>query len=216
MARLLRLTRCPYCHRKISFFGAMILKTKGEYCCTRCNCISNVVIKRSIYGIASFACILAMLILVLYLSFGDHGSIWGVVYLLLPFLLLYIIIPFFVGLEPCNDKSAENRLRHRANPVPVQKHEIPKKNIHNTIELQIDDNFTKSFMSIKNTGTIKFLEDDEEKETSLKDFNDITGSFSKPKKTEKEPQVIEVSDENDKIKEEKSVKKDTEENDTDK
>ena len=104
------LPKCPYCNKKISFVGASFLKTKGEYCCDNCKCISNVVINRSMYGIASITCVVSLLILVLYSFFGDSGNFIGVILVLLPFLIFYGCAPFFVRLEPCVDKSYEKKL----------------------------------------------------------------------------------------------------------
>lgn len=143
------LTKCPYCHRKVSFFGAAILKTKGEHCCSGCNCISNVVINKAIYGIASAAVVLSFLILFLYSMFGDHGDIKGILYVIAPFLIFYLIVPFFVRLEPCNDKSAVKKLHRKISPIPEEEMESFVQ--EQPIDLDIGADFSSSFMKVKSS-----------------------------------------------------------------
>lgn len=145
MSRTL-LPKCPYCSKKISFVGAMFLKTKGEYCCESCKCISNVVISRSIYGIASAACVLSLLILVLYSFFGDSGNFIGIILVLLPFLIFYVCVPFFVRLEPCTDKSYEKKIIEK-NMISDQAYKSIKNT--QTIELDVSEEFSKNFKKTK-------------------------------------------------------------------
>ncbi len=139
------LTECPYCHRKVSFIGANILKTKGEHNCRGCKCISNVIIHRSLYGIAGAAVIASLITLLLNLGYGDPTDPWCILYVALPFLIFYLVVPFFVRLEPCNDKSAVNRLHRKIDPLPIQKVKKPEK----PIELNVGEDFSASFMKAK-------------------------------------------------------------------
>ncbi len=142
------LPKCPYCNRKISFIGAMFLKTKGEYCCDKCKCISNVVINRSLYAIACITCVLSLLILVLYSFFGDSGNIIGVILVLLPFLIFYCCVPFFVGLEPCTDKSYEEKIIEKKQPIISNEAYQSIKNTQ-AIELNVSEDFSKNFRKTK-------------------------------------------------------------------
>ena len=185
------LTECPYCHRKISFFGAAILKTKGEHCCAGCKCISNVVINKSIYGIASGACVFSFLILLLYSIYGDHGDIRGILYVFLPFLIFYILVPFFVKLEPCNDKSAVKKLHRKISPIPLNEKGTSYKT-EQPIELNVSEDFSASFMKAKRSVKINESESEEEKDDRIIDEDDhsdeinsqldfdITGSMNTP------------------------------------
>ncbi len=182
------LTECPYCHRKISFFGAAILKTKGEHCCAGCKCISNVTINKSIYGVASGAVVLSFLILFLYSIFGDHGNIWGIFYVLAPFLIFYILVPYFVRLEPCNDKSAVKKLHRKISPIPEEKQKSYVQ--EQPIDLDIGADFGASFMKVKNSIKSEQDEDPDFKDSRIIDENepaedissgidiDITGSMN--------------------------------------
>ncbi len=150
------LTECPYCHRKVSYFGAGILKTKGEHDCSGCKCISNVVIHRALYGIAGGAVVLSLIFLLTFSAYMEHDNIWGIILVLSPFLIFYILAPFFIKLEPCNDKSAVNKLRRKIDPVPPERKQ-PVKKQEQPIELDVGDQFSSSFMKAKSS--IKFGED---------------------------------------------------------
>ncbi len=183
------LTECPYCHRKVSFFGAAVLKTRGEHSCSGCNCISNVVINKSIYGVASATVVISFLILFLYSIFGDHGNIWGIFYVLAPFLIFYLIVPFFVRLEPCNDKSAEQKLRRRKSPIPEEAMEMESFVQEQPIDLDIGADFSTSFLMVKSSIKNEQNDDHEFRDSRIIDENepvedissgidiDITGSM---------------------------------------
>lgn len=173
------LTECPYCHRKVSFIGANILKTKGEHNCRGCKCISNVVIHRSLYGIAGASVIASLITLLLNLGYGDAADPMSIFYVALPFLIFYLVVPFFVKLEPCNDKSAVNKLHRRIDPVPMQ----PKKQVvkpEKPIELDVGDDFKASFIKAKSTAK-PAEEDNEDKYNRIisegQDEKDITSGL---------------------------------------
>ena len=139
------LTECPYCHRKVSIFGANVLKTKGEHCCKGCKCTSNVVIHSGLYAIGTVSVVTSFAIMLLYSLMGDHSDYRGIIYVFAPFLVFYIAVPFFVKLEPCVDKSAVNKLKRKISPIPEVKPEaVPD----NPIELDVGDDFRQSFAAI--------------------------------------------------------------------
>lgn len=152
MARLLRLSKCPYCHKKISYLGSMFLKTKGEYNCTSCKCISNVVISRAAYAIASLVCVISLLIVVIYSMAGNHGSLLGICLVLAPFLLFYLIVPFLVRLAPCKDKSAVAKLKENSIPaIPAAAAPAPAVPRSKPVKLDVEDDFTAKFMKVKSS-----------------------------------------------------------------
>ncbi len=140
------LTECPYCHRKVSIFGANVLKTKGEHCCKGCKCISNVVIHTGLYAIGTVSVVTSFAIMLLYSLLGDHSDYRGILYVFAPFLVFYIAVPFFVKLEPCVDKSAVNKLKRKISPIPEVKPEVVQ---DNPIELDVGDDFRQSFAIAK-------------------------------------------------------------------
>ena len=194
MQKVFRLTRCPYCHRKISYINASFLKTKGEYSCDSCNCISNVVINRTLYAIASGICILALIIVLMYSSFGEHGSLWGLVFVLIPFVVFYAIVPFFIRLEPCKDKSAVKKIKEKSikiMPSDTAAEHARSKSVQNTqnpIELDVSADFSAKFMKTKsnleNTRS-ELSEEEKEQSTDLSEPSEITGDIFSSEAPEK-------------------------------
>ena len=150
-------TECPYCHRKVLLIGAAVLKTKGEHVCKGCKCTSNVVIHRALYAIASVATITSLIVLLVYSAVGDHGDPRGILYVFLPFLVFYVLVPFFIKLEPCPD-TAVNRLKRKANPIPVAS-DRPAARQEKPIELNVGADFTSSFMKAKTVAKSAELDD---------------------------------------------------------
>ncbi|MBQ9461202.1 MAG: hypothetical protein IJU51_04710 [Clostridia bacterium] len=156
VSNTIKLPRCPYCHKKIGYIGSMFMKTKGEHNCSSCKCISNVVISRGAYALASAVCIVALLIVVLYTLGGDHGSYMGIACVLAPFIIFYITIPFFVKLIPCKDKSAVNKiLEKRASAMPNETALEAIQNAAKPVTLDVEDDFSARFMKAKKSNIEK-------------------------------------------------------------
>ncbi len=153
MHKVFRLPRCPYCHKRVSYLGSMFLKTKGEYNCESCQCISNVYISKVAYAIASVVCILALLIVVIYSFIGDHGNLIGLIFLFVPFLLFYIFVPLLVRLVPCKDKSAVTRLKDKSIPNMPSEAAYQQALSHQKakpVKLDVEEDFSTRFMKAKN------------------------------------------------------------------
>ena len=132
----------------------MFLKTKGEYNCGSCKCISNVVISRGAYALASMVCIVALLIVVLYSMGGDHGSFLGLACVLAPFLIFYLMVPFFVRLAPCKDKSAVKKLLEKGGAVIPGETAVfpvaPQTEVK-PVKLDVDEDFSAKFLKAKSS-----------------------------------------------------------------
>ena len=153
MRKILRLPKCPYCHKKISYVGSQFLKTKGEYSCESCKCISNVYISKVAYALASFVCIIALLVVVLYSIMGDPGNIIGVIFVLIPFVIFYLLVPLLVRLVPCKDKSAVKKLQDKAIPNIPSENAYNQAAVHNKtnpVKLDVEEGFSAKFMKAKN------------------------------------------------------------------
>lgn len=154
MAKILVLPKCPYCKKKISYMGAMFMKTKGEHNCPYCKCISNVVISRAAYALASLVCVSALLIVVLYSIAGDHSSFLGLACVLAPFLIFYIVVPLLVRLVPCKDKSAVRKLLDKAETKVPPKSAYEKtaaQPVQKPVTLDVEEDFSAKFMRAKST-----------------------------------------------------------------
>lgn len=90
---------CPYCGKKVNFIITWGLRRRGEYCCPRCQGISNVFLS----GAASVSAFLAVAIsgiLMLCLIFLlKDPTWWSVLAVLAPYVVFYIISLFCVQLR---------------------------------------------------------------------------------------------------------------------
>ncbi len=178
MHNIFKLPRCPYCNKKISYIGSSFLKTKGEYNCGSCKCISNVVISRAAYAMASFVCVLALLIVVIYSFAGDHGSIMGILYVVAPFLIFYIIVPLLVRLVPCKDKSAVRKLKDKTIPdMPGENayQQAAAQNSSAAVDLSVEEDFSARFMKAKSNSKSKheYAEENEPSQIENSEPEDI-------------------------------------------
>ncbi len=105
MQKKMELAVCPYCGGKVSYFDSLFIKNKGEYTCKRCGCIANIGLDRNIYAVTSITCVLSFLLVILYIFLGDLSNLWGILIVIIPFLIYYCVVPFFLVLVPTSDKS---------------------------------------------------------------------------------------------------------------
>lgn len=97
----MKLSRCPYCGRRIKYFTALLHKDKGEYTCNRCDRESEVeIIKKPFYLLFTFSALISIIILVLLILFMKKKSLWGVFAVGLPLFIFYLISPTFLSLVP--------------------------------------------------------------------------------------------------------------------
>ncbi len=96
----MKLTKCPYCNKQVSYFTAFAVKRNGEYFCNKCKKESNIFIKKSIIWPLIGAIILSGLILAVFLFATDRENLLFAFFVAIPFMIFYIITPFFVYLKP--------------------------------------------------------------------------------------------------------------------
>ena len=163
------LSRCPKKKKKISYINSMFLRKQGEYYCYKCQCTSNIVIHRGLYALASAVCVISFLIMLLFSMFGNHEDLRGMMWVVIPFMVFYIAVPFFIRLEPFNDKIYPQKRKPKAVPVgqPKVRKVVRKKPA--PVELQVDDDFSKKFMQAKSNAVQKVHSPNED--------NNITGNL---------------------------------------
>jgi len=156
------LTRCPYCGKRISYPGIMLMRKKGEHYCYKCQCTSNVVITSGLSALAAFVCVLSFLLMLLFSMFGDHGELKNILWVVLPFVVFYFASPFFIKLEPFNDKI------YPMKRMPKRIFENPKKNKNpKPVRLDVENDFSKKFMLAKNNANQKIAENISEADETL-------------------------------------------------
>ncbi len=96
----LMLPKCPHCGKQVNWFRAWALKTQGEYRCGKCGECSNVALDKALYSLAAVAAIAGAVFFVLFVTLVQEFSFTSLVLIAVPFLLFFLISPFFVRLRP--------------------------------------------------------------------------------------------------------------------
>lgn len=96
----MKITKCPYCGKQLTFLQAYFVRNKGEFFCNKCKKESNVLIKKMLLIPFIVALILSLGILALFLFMTDRTNIWFMLFVALPFIAFYLITPFFIELKP--------------------------------------------------------------------------------------------------------------------
>lgn len=91
------LQKCPYCGEGLGYFTLLVHNRDGEYTCKRCNYNSNIKYKKSIFLMAIVSIIMSVIILLIYSSANVYEFKPVIlIILLIPFLIFYICVPFFI------------------------------------------------------------------------------------------------------------------------
>jgi len=138
----------------------MLIKKKGEYYCYKCQCTSNVIIHQGLSALAAFVCVLAVLLMLLFSMFGDHSDLTNIIWIVMPFVVFYIATPFFVKLEPFNDKIYP--MKRMPKRIFNKKTKSPK-----PVQLDVENDFSKKFMLAKNNADQKIRHSTAETDSSL-------------------------------------------------
>lgn len=110
----MKLTKCPYCGRRIPYFSAIIHKDEGEYTCKRCKRESKIaIIKPRLYFLFIVAVILAVLMLIVFMGFTDRTNILWIFLVALPFAVFYLLSPMLIKLIPLKKYKKVN-IKQRA------------------------------------------------------------------------------------------------------
>ncbi|MBQ8860259.1 MAG: hypothetical protein IJ015_02850 [Ruminococcus sp.] len=96
----MKITKCPYCGKQLTFMQAFIIRTRGEYFCNKCKKESNILIKKSLLVPFIVATILSLVILFVFFLMTDRTNIIFMLLVALPFFGFYLLTPFYVDLKP--------------------------------------------------------------------------------------------------------------------
>ena len=158
-----RLAKCPYCGRSVSYLDSFFMKNKGEYTCKRCGCIANVGLNRNIYAITSVLCGFVLLLVVLYLFFGDLTNLWSLLLVIIPFSAYYAVVPMFLILVPTSDKSQakkgmEKKMTNSQSIVIEAQKQIQSQISHKKSRFE-EETTTEEPKDIYSSGSINLEED---------------------------------------------------------
>lgn len=96
----MKITKCPYCSKQLTYFQAFFVRNKGEYFCNKCKKESNVLVRKSLFAPFIIALVISLIILLLFFTLTDKTNFWFVLLVALPFFGFYLLTPFFIDLKP--------------------------------------------------------------------------------------------------------------------
>jgi len=99
MMATLHRAKCPYCGKKLNFFLAWTLKREGEYRCTACNGISNIIVEPFTRILAIIAVAASALFFIVFGLILNHITFWLVLFVILLFFLFFLLSSFTIHLE---------------------------------------------------------------------------------------------------------------------
>lgn len=96
----MKLAKCPYCGKKISYPRAFTLRRRGEYFCNKCKKESNIHIRKTILIPMFLVIIFSLMILGVFMFMTSRENLWFMLLAAIPFFFFYLISPLFVELRP--------------------------------------------------------------------------------------------------------------------
>lgn len=96
----MKITKCPYCGKQLTFMQVFLVRNRGEYFCNKCKKESNILIKKSLLLPFIIATILSLLILAVFIFGTDRTNLIFALLVAIPFFGFYLLTPFYVELKP--------------------------------------------------------------------------------------------------------------------
>lgn len=96
----MKITKCPYCGKQLTFMQAFLVRNRGEYFCNKCKKESNILIKKSLLTPFIGAVALSLVFLAIFLFMTEKTNLWFMLLVALPFFGFYMLTPFYVDLKP--------------------------------------------------------------------------------------------------------------------
>lgn len=103
----MKITRCPYCGKRLNYFQAFYKRKRGEHICRGCGRNSTIYFPTSYRAVVGVVVILAIILVVIFTSEYFSQNLWCMLYVAVPFLLLYLITPFFLRLSPIKKNGSK-------------------------------------------------------------------------------------------------------------
>ncbi len=96
----MKITKCPYCGKQLTFMQAFLVRNRGEFFCNKCKKESNILIKKSLLTPFIGAVVLSLVFLAIFLFMTEKTNLWFMLLVALPFFGFYMLTPFYVDLKP--------------------------------------------------------------------------------------------------------------------
>lgn len=107
----MKIKKCPYCGRKITYSSAFASRQRGEYVCQRCGKESKVIVDKKIIMVYIAFLLVAVVIMACWIMLGNISNPLGILLVALPFIIFTFISTKFLKFEPLKKykKSMEAR-----------------------------------------------------------------------------------------------------------
>lgn len=96
----MKIKKCPYCSKRISYGSVFSSRQKAEYVCDRCKKESKVTIDRTIYIAFALAASISVAIMAGWILAGMSSNPLGILLVALPLIVFTFISPNFLKFEP--------------------------------------------------------------------------------------------------------------------
>lgn len=96
----MKLTKCPYCGKQVTYMQAFLMRNRGEFFCNKCKKESNILIKKTLLVPFFVALILSLMILAVFMFFTSKDNLFFMLLVALPFFWFYFMTPFYIELSP--------------------------------------------------------------------------------------------------------------------
>ena len=155
----MKIRKCPYCGRRISYTSAFASRRKAEFVCQKCGKESKVAVNKKVILIFILAVVISLAIMSGWIMAGLSSNPLGILLVAIPLIIFAALTPSFVHYEPFKKykKSMEAKKAGIAYSDNLLTSELDKDDNYtfpsiNTQQNEGDDNFeinTEVFNKIK-------------------------------------------------------------------
>lgn len=96
----MKIKKCPYCGKRVSYTSGFASRRKGEFTCTQCGKQSKVVIDKKIYVFFAVAVAISVAIMAVWILLNLISNPWGIVLVALPLVIFMFTTPEFLKYVP--------------------------------------------------------------------------------------------------------------------
>lgn len=144
----MKMRKCPYCGRRISYTSAFASRRKAEFVCQKCGKESKVAVNKKVILIFILAVVISLAIMSGWIMAGLSSNPLGILLVAIPLIIFAALTPSFVHYEPFKKykKSMEAKKAGIAYSDNLLTSELDKDDNYtfpsiNTQQNEVDDNF---------------------------------------------------------------------------
>ena len=129
----MKMRKCPYCGRRISYTSAFASRRKAEFVCQKCGKESKVAVNKKVILIFILAVVISLAIMSGWIMAGLSSNPLGILLVAIPLIIFAALTPSFVHYEP---------FKKYKKSMEAKKAGIAYSDNLLTSELDKDDNYT--------------------------------------------------------------------------